>query len=217
MISTRDLPASSERMPDDVTIGEVRAFIAEVVALLQGHLAADQRSASGGQLEALRLGMITGTLGGWEPWGGGTIECHDDGHLERRTHTAEDRLEYYGIVLAFWNRRLDENERRVLVAHNTPVGTSERFWEVPSGSVDEWCRRGARMVGAYRDRPNKQGLDVRVHAAPGCVFLMQQVPVYPHIDEVARTVSLAPWKVRDVLGSATAKVRVFICERISCS
>src|SRR5438045_1465689 len=123
-MNSRDLPerALLRRLLSDVTHADVQRAIDQLLFLALEF--GDRRSALGGQIDALRLGLV----------GGG------DEHLWRRTQRAEERQHRYAMLLVIWNR-LTPLQQRVLMAQLTPCSSSKRVVQIRSGDLVAWTRR----------------------------------------------------------------------------
>ena len=189
-MKSSDLPLASaaSRTAAEIPLSEVRRAIDELFALALTF--GDQRSAMGGQIEALQLGLT----------GGG------DEHLWRRAHRAEERQARYATLLVAWNR-LTPLQQRVLMAQRTPCGSSIRTVHIRSGDLVAWTRRGAEVIGRTKK------LDGRtVVADENCLFVADTVPLYPTREKVARQLGVSVDQVRRATSAAYEVWRAFLAE-----
>jgi hypothetical protein len=187
-VRSSDLPAArpAQRWPAAVPLAEIRRAIDELLALAQTF--GDQRSAFGGQLDAIQQGTA----------GGG------DEHLWRRARVAEERHARYATLLVVWNR-LRPLEQRVLMAQRTPCGSTVRVVQVRIGDLVGWTRHGAEVIGRTRKFDGRT-----VVADDECIFVTEPVPVYPTRDKVARQLGVSVDQVRRATSAAYDVWRAFL-------
>jgi hypothetical protein len=184
LVSLIQLPRRAHQVP----LADVRRAIDELLTLALTF--GDQRSAMGGQIEALQQGTV----------GGG------DEHLWRRAQRAEERQARYATLLLVWNR-LTPLQQRVLMAERTPCGSSVRTVHIRSGDLVEWTRRGAEVVGRTKKVDGQT-----VVADEGCLFVAETVPTYPRHEQIARQLGVSIDQVRRATTDAYEVWRRFLAE-----